>query len=650
MFPKGLSDSKILATADAAWRFLEREGGLDPSFYDAATVAELRRSLSLPEDEPVEKALVRSKVSVEDFVAAFFKAVVPYGEMMTDLLNLFAQASARRSDHNLRLDFDFGRNLQLGFDLNQFRDWLAVWEKARLPVSMAQWDYQSLWQLNRALRNEDDYKSIHHDDLMGATGTGAEPWVREYMEGRWPFPLLTAPTSDVPDLDRALERAWRVWSAVVQESARISHDREHLRELRHHAETTNRESDPGTPWPLGLLGSLDSDLWAASVAVGLFRTAEAVRQLLPQEGHVEAQRRLSVLDDLFARRPVEVVETDTWLQRLREFLNLPVWQRRHELYSAWVWAQIHTALRSLTCRIHQDDGTIHFSFAGSHLATFTGLLPMLHVWAELRSPLAETPWGKGRRGKIQPDYTLLHDPISSRDSAVLVVECKQYRTASARNFIAALVDYARGRPEAMIVLVNYGPAPQGILAASPPELLDRLVLIGEMRPKGQGIPTFHEAVRNAVVHRFPNGETRLPEGSGEIAETIVLDWNSGPNDLDLYLKVASDGTDTTIYYGHRGSLTQAPWAELDVDARRNSGRETITVSQLHGRYRCSVHNFSNDAPLAGCGATLTIVRPTGILKLTCPREGRGRFWHVFNFDAMSGDIEIIDRLTDLNPL
>jgi len=647
---------EVLGTAVEAWRFLDQQGGLDASFYDAPLIGELRNSLSLPPDEPVADALARRAVTIEDFVAAFFQVIAPYAEMMTDLLNLFARAGARRSDHNLRLDFDFGRDIKLGFDLRQFRDWLAVWERVRAATRVAEWDYHALWELNRVLRVERPRE--RDPQLMGAAGTAAEPWVREYMAGRWPHTVLSPPISGMTAFDRALHRAWHLWSTIIRECARISTDREHLRRFRETTRVDDAEAEEGTLWTPRFLSVLDSDLWAASLAAGLYGTAEAARQVAPGPDRDDfARRKTATLDDLFARQPVAVIEADSWAQSLRDFLNLPLWEQRHELYGAWVWSQIHAALHEITCRIHQESGTIHFSFSGSHLATFPLLDPMLHVWAELRSPLAEKPWGMGRRGKIQPDYTLLHDPITSRDSAVLVVECKQYRSASARKFIAALVDYARGRPAAVIVLVNYGPAPQTILNASPSDLRSRLVLIGDMRPGGAGVIPFHEAVRGATLRGSAASEVPLvPDPSAAATapqslavEKVVLTWPNRLQDMDLYLVAAGDGTETTIYYGNRGSLSQAPWAELDRDARLGPGPETITISRLSGRYSCYVHNFSGEMPFAGSAATIFVVQRQGSLTLTCPRDGSGQFWHVFDLDAGSGAMKIVNVLTDSGP-
>jgi hypothetical protein len=64
---------------------------------------------------------------------------------------------------------------------------------------------------------------------------------------------------------------------------------------------------------------------------------------------------------------------------------------------------------------------------------------------------------------MQPDYSLITSPITSPESSILEVECKQYLVASKRKFADALTDYANGRPNAQIVLVNYGRASSDIL-------------------------------------------------------------------------------------------------------------------------------------------------------------------------------------------
>jgi hypothetical protein len=694
--PEPAGRPPILASATETWSFLEHQGGLDTDFYDAPIIAALRSTLQLSEGEDIAAGLTRKSVSVEDFVAAFFQAVQPYTRMMTDLLNLFAEAGAQSSDHNLALEFDFGRQLKLDFDLRQFRQWLTEWSLVPHQAIQIRWSSNALWELNGTLRQNPFLESDPHG--MDAEGTEAQAWAREYRAGHWPATIPASPLTGHGDLDRALLQVWHLWSTVLRESARIGPDRAQLQETWRQARRNDREdlperrdrenggnggnggngpeempeerreepADQEEAWPLGLLASLDSDLWALSVASALYAIPLLLAEMTPSDRRAFPSQMSSAIDDVVGRRPRRIIDVQTWEQTLHDFLNLPVWQRRHELYSAWIWTQIVAALNDYGRRIHQDDGHISFSFAGSHLATFPRLDPELHIWAELRSPLAETPWGKGRKGKIQPDYTVVHSPITSKDSAVVVVECKQYRAASTANFLHALVDYAHGRPTARVILVNYGPARQDILAAAPDEIRSRISLIGELFPGAPAVAEFHEAVRAAITLRYPTGETtseppsepeptvkttkepasdRIVLTMPPVIKKIVLTWNEGPNDLDLHLSADQDGLAREVSFHTKGSLEAQPWAALDQDARRGAS-ETITISRLTGRYRCLVHNYSNDEPLTKSLAEVRIEHAAGILTLTCPQDGDGRYWHIFSFDAGSGRLEILNTLSD----
>src|SRR5207248_407579 len=89
-------------------------------------------------------------------------------------------------------------------------------------------------------------------------------------------------------------------------------------------------------------------------------------------------------------------------RRLEEFLSLPMWKYRHELYSNWVATRVIAVLSDQGPTVHSAHGAIRFRFSGTHLATFDQPRPRLHLWTELRSLLKE-PVGKGRSAGIQPD-------------------------------------------------------------------------------------------------------------------------------------------------------------------------------------------------------------------------------------------------------
>jgi hypothetical protein len=74
------------------------------------------------------------------------------------------------------------------------------------------------------------------------------------------------------------------------------------------------------------------------------------------------------------------------------------------------------------------------------------------------------------------------------------------------------------------------------------------------------------------------------------AVNIKLSWGAAPADVDSYLLTPSG---SKIYYGSRGSLQVAPFANLDVDDTSSFGPEVVTINRLMvGAYTYGVDNFS----------------------------------------------------------
>lgn len=86
-----------------------------------------------------------------------------------------------------------------------------------------------------------------------------------------------------------------------------------------------------------------------------------------------------------------------------------------------------------------------------------------------------------------------------------------------------------------------------------------------------------------------------------------------------------------VSWENRGGLHDPPFASLAADLVEPGLLEELTVDRwLEGtRYALAVHAYSDDAPLAGCGATVTIDQPgRPRTTLTCPDGGGGRWWYV----------------------
>ena len=648
--------SNMLSTASDVWTFLKQSGGLSLDNYDQELPKELfeslRSSSSTPSATDLDSLLKADAVSVEDFLVAFFRVVQPFADMMVDLLRLFEEAEATQGKQNLTVRFDFDKDLSpLEFDLEHFRRWQESWQRVAGSFLANVWNHDSLWRLNGFLCSMNDRV---RDPRM-------QRWLDGYYagnnrRGQWPDAEPPPPQCGIPELDATLARVWRVWLTVVQQSKRHGVDRERLNRLCFGPDRIRRsqsESEQNQePWPVQLLGSLDSDNWAASLAQGAYCTAERIGAMTEPERSEEASALNQKLTELFDSLQVIEVEGESLQRTLQDFLNLPVWQRRHELYSAWISTQIVNALRDHGVDLHCLGGQLLFEFKGTHLATIGTFHPNLHLMAELRSPLA-APRGFGRKRAIQPDYSLITSPITSPECSILEVECKQYLAASKRKFADALTDYANGRPNARIVLVNYGPLTDDILDEVDIGVRDRTRLIGWMRPRSEPSQSdFAELVKAVVRDRFssvPETGAFVPFSQtqpGRLVGQIVLRWESVPRDLDLYLRILHEGQALEVDFSHMGDISGGPWALLDQDVRDGRGPETIQIARwLDGTYRCAVHNYSRDPGLAGCGARLTMTLGGQELSFECPTSGTGEWWEVFSLSPTTSKLEILNRIT-----
>lgn len=125
------------------------------------------------------------------------------------------------------------------------------------------------------------------------------------------------------------------------------------------------------------------------------------------------------------------------------------------------------------------------------------------------------------------------------------------------------------------------------------------------------------------------------ELSGEIR--LVLEWESTPSDLDIYLKGNTDsGTNINVNYlnmkeyDSRGNCV----AELDVDDRNGNGPETITLYDIDGVYDVSVEDYTHTETMADTNVRVTIYLPDNTSQTITINHSIGStdIWNVCSID------------------
>ncbi|NQT33642.1 carboxypeptidase regulatory-like domain-containing protein [bacterium] len=133
---------------------------------------------------------------------------------------------------------------------------------------------------------------------------------------------------------------------------------------------------------------------------------------------------------------------------------------------------------------------------------------------------------------------------------------------------------------------------------------------------------------------------------------IILSWNETPTDLDAHLLTPTIGGESYhIYWSDPGSETEPPYAVLDVDETEGFGPETITIHDPQaGTYNYWVHNWSEDALLAGSGAVVEVYGSDGLInRFTAPGSGEQSYWHVFDVVGSTGEIQTVNQMVDVSP-
>ena len=642
----------MLKTLYEIWIFLKEKGGIDEANYDFGLINELKYSLKISLEDNFEESLKNYDISNEQFLSVFFKVVQPYSEMLGDLLKLFSELGAKQTNENISIRFDFGNKLHdFDFNVEEFKDWIEAWENVYGKIKVRQWEISSLWELDRCLRTT-------NAEINLVIPNEVEKWSYEYRQlGIWPEFFLPIPSTDDSAMDLRLSQIWKIWKTVVKESSRYGKNRDALRkfentndEIEFKASHDHNYKSLNEYWPIHILRGLDSDFWAGALVIHIHQCAIFVKNEIKRGNTTFLNQLIESIDDVFGQTTVIEQEANYLVKVIEEFLKLPFWKKRHELYSVWVFSQIYYSLCVFPVKAHVTNNSLKFSFSGSHLATISGKKNNFHLWSELRSSIKK-PIGKGRKNAIQPDYSIIGEPITSTDSSILEIACKQYLKPLYKNFSDALNDYAKGRPSANVILVNYGHISDIIFNKVDINYLNRVSAIGSMRPGvKESIDNFKEIIVD-TISKYSNIESELENvltlNSLLGKAKIQLTWDNKPKDLDLHLFLNINNEIQQIYYNSKGTDGDFPYCYLEQDITDGYGSEIITISRWEkGKYFFNINNYSNETKLNESNAKIILIIDNKEYQFNCPKNGNGNWWNVFYIDSQIKIIKPINRISN----
>lgn len=128
-------------------------------------------------------------------------------------------------------------------------------------------------------------------------------------------------------------------------------------------------------------------------------------------------------------------------------------------------------------------------------------------------------------------------------------------------------------------------------------------------------------------------EDCLVLGSAESNVSVKLTWGQQPEDVDSHLYLPNGAH---VYFENEGSLTAAPWANLDVDDVTSYGPEVVTVRRLMvGTYRYLVHNYDGTHTPGMTDSPVRVeLNAAGERQVFTPAAGESNttgWWSAFDF-------------------
>ncbi|HDY4895935.1 TPA: hypothetical protein ACPZQN_004475 [Yersinia enterocolitica] len=627
------------------WRSLCSSAGLELRLKggrlgrDADVEELLRQSLAVPETVTSldtwlisDAASSHPTISTEQLLIELLKSQVGFAQMIKDILDVLIIAEAKQTSHQLTVEFKFDNVTDpIKATLEQFREvvhrtQLVLEKRPKLPNSNLMWS------------------------ISGVLTSFLADYPRNNPPADFPPVIAITPTM-YKGIDVQLARISRLVSDFIELWRLHGDTRKQVRDVALTMNNIDSEADV-------LRGQLFAafDNWDVGVLSGAQNISSQV-----VSGKLDPEVALETLTEALSEIEWADIWVDHTIRDLLDVLNLPAWRRRHELYSVWAGTRMLAVVERIApdMRFHPVDGVLSFEFGGSRLATFNWGNKQFDVWAELRSALV----GRSRKRKkgIQPDFRVLQADISKSANmqTTYVLECKHYLNANTSNFTQAAADYARSCPNAVVHVVNHGPADEQLLnAVLPTELQSRAQFIGSATPlQDAATQALSNAIRDAIFPGLPPPEpiSLAPKPVASKTESalihtcvgyVQLEWDDSLEDMDLVLRAI--GPDGQVIYSvdfcNKGALEMPPFALLDEDVRHGPGKERIDISSWHfSRYELLATNYSKSGQMTPQAMHCTIVTDNSLTQLRCPVELESSCyeWKIAELTILDGIVTIV---------
>lgn len=575
-------------------------------FYDTEFNKQLFSALAIKSKEEL------GKITIELFVQTFFNELYPYSLMMSDILKFYEEAESKSNGNNINVTFNFDDiNNNLQFDLKHFKKYSEILHKTILeytkPIT-----YNDLERI-RSLFREEINKSLYHN------------YKSIEDSNKWPKELLIENVHHIQDSEtkQIVLRLRQIINDILRFVREES--KSYSEFIADYSKRVSNENILKTS-NIEILTSSLTGMISDRILDNLYNR---LNNSIMNGSIYTLKNDLKNIFKLDNR-----VAKENYIKTFEEYLSLPIWKARHEIYSVWVSIKIKEATEYLGPQINTNGGKLEYGFKAYNLISYNTLPVKIDLYSELKLSHDKNISDK-RIENVQPDYTLVRKTANPlNEDAILVVECKQYKKSSKKNFAEAIIDYANAHPNAHIFLVNYGNITQSVLSAIQKHNIQktRYTLVDHFEPTNNAsLKLFTDKVKNNLNVYYLKPNTIY----------IELSWNNNFEDLDLELEFKVDQTKHYVNYRYREFINKEFKISLNHDVIRNgtnhdlNDKEIIEIKKFKDYdYGVRVTKFSNEENFHKSDAVVVIRDNNRVYKrfeISKDDIINDSVWNVFSF-------------------
>lgn len=600
------------------WEKLKLMGDFGDTYYDKSLLNDMLEDMMITDEKEICTLLP------EELLRSFFKVISPLSFMYEDILSLFEQCKAQSSTENIEIEYKSSDSVSETFNIEHFLHAKKSLQEIQVYQNYIVLTEEQLWKLwnIRCQRNKSyDVKSIVYKE-----------WKEQYFHNMNSWPAKKLDYEQIVNgctIEEELLKAYSFWKALFYYYRSTEIPRGEWRR-----ECQKRE-DP-------LLWA-ETDFCLNSILENLYLLAENYGELLIEE-QIGIKEKL---EDFIKSLKMEVIPCDVLVERWDQFLQLPVWKKRYEVYSIWIFTQMIAKFPKDKLSFNIEKGVLSFPFSGVCIAKVAYGDDIFEFWTELRTKTSVTPVGSGRKEGIQPDYSIVYGKADNPEDSIVVVECKQYKKSNTKNFSNVIIDYANNRTNAKVLLTDYGEINkekvEGRLGAIKKE---RYGMFSLCRPRTKCVDDFSMEVYRLVQAKVCDGIFRNQD---RILFTLIWDGLQKEQDLDLYLVYRNtvEMQEIKVLSYAKAEIVEASYSG---DVRECPGKEEIMVQEWNsGIYDIWVNNYTSNLHFGDCKCSLTVnnISTGENLRIECqPIPNSKNWWHVLRANAQEGTISIINKFDD----